>query len=135
MLLKCANLVLILSVGLTVGCGPSGPTLYTVSGSVKLEGSPVSQGTVTLEDPTAGFASTGEIKDGTYAVELPAGSYRIMLLPLTKEIVSAEGMPETVLVDPASIPLRYQSPERSGLKVEVSDKTTFDIEMTKPSKK
>ncbi len=117
-----------------VGCGPTGPTMYTISGSVKLGGQPVEQGTITLEDQTAGYAATTDIQSGgNYSVKLPAGSYRVMLLPLTEEIVSAEGMAETVLVNPKSIPLKYQSPERSGLKVEVSDNTPFDIDLTPQS--
>ena len=115
-----------------LGCGPSGPPMYNISGTVQLESKAISKGTVTFEDSDAGFAATGNIQpDGKYSLKLREGSYRVMLLPLFKDTIAGDGTPVSLPVDPKSIPQKYQSPERSGLKLDVKQDSVFDIELKK----
>ena len=53
---------------LPVGCGPSYPTCYPVSGKVTFNGEPVTQGTVTFY-PADGRSAIGKIQpDGSYSL-------------------------------------------------------------------
>lgn len=131
--------VSLMLLGLLAGCGPSGPTMIPVSGTVTLDGG---------ELPAPAFiyfTSDGEsdslMRPGTASVDID-GSYRAMtfqegdgLLPgkyvlrvdCWKTPPNMEGKPIV-----SFIPARYQNPAQSELELVVSpdDKTLrFDVDL------
>jgi hypothetical protein len=123
---------------LAAGCG-NGSGRVQVTGTVRIDGQPLANGTVTFFPVDAGAGktrSTGSLgADGQYRLStytrgdgvLPGG-YRVAVL-------SYKLMPDgaTQSKDYA-IPKRYFFVEESGLTAEVSDKSTqvFDFELTNP---
>lgn len=113
-----------------VGCGDAGPQTFTVQGTVSSKDKPLETGTISFEDSTAGRANSATIgTGGKYAVKLPVGSYKVMLLPITKERVSADGTMEEGMVDENKFPRKYRTSDTSGLSLKVSDNANFDVEM------
>lgn len=116
---------------LVSGCGPRGPEQFTVQGTVKSAGEPLSSGTICFEDAAAGSAASTTIAAaGTYTIELPKGNYKVFLLPSTEEKMTPEGMLDIVAVDEKKFPRRYRVSESSGLSLDVSADATLDVNMT-----
>ena len=112
------------------GCGDGGPQTFNVQGTVLSKGKPLETGTISFEDSTAGRANSSAIGiGGKYSVRLPAGNYKVMLLPITKEQVAADGTKLEAMVDENMFPRKYRTSETSGLSLKVSDNVSFDVEM------
>jgi len=60
---------------------PSGPDLYTVKGTVTVDGAPLSLGVITF-DPADGIAGSygSEIRDGKYSFESAVGPKKVTIL-------------------------------------------------------
>ena len=113
-----------------VGCGDGGPQTFTVQGTVTSKDKPLETGTISFEDSNAGKANSAAIASGgKYSVKLPAGNYKVMLLPITKERVSADGTMEEAMVDENKFPRKYRTSDTSGLSLRVSDNASFNVEM------
>ncbi len=84
------------------GCG-GGDSLgrQAISGAVKLNGTPVQQGSISFEPAAQGTTSSGAlIKDGKYSIPrdqgLPVGKYRVVInatAPGSGEGLPADGLP------------------------------------------
>jgi hypothetical protein len=85
-----------------------------VSGTITLDGEPLSWGVIQFFHTADGsFPGTGEIDDGTYSTELPAGSYHVV-----------------VLTSEPDVPRKYRRLGQSGLTVEVVEgKNVFDFDL------
>lgn len=61
-----------------VGCGPSGPPMGEVSGTVTIDGQPAQTGSVAFF-PTDGVSSTagGPITEGKYTAKVPLGEAKV----------------------------------------------------------
>ena len=113
-----------------VGCGDGGPQTFTVNGTVTSKEKPLETGTISFEDSKAGRANSATIgSGGKYTVKLPTGNYKVMLLPITKERVSADGTMEEAMVDENKFPKKYRTSDTSGLSLKVSDNASFDVEL------
>jgi hypothetical protein len=108
------------------GCGEPGPDLHEVEGVARLEGSPLTDGSVSLRpDGTGGTFEqpTGSISpDGSFRVYTrgrpgaPPGRYRVVVFsnePPSGATAAHPGMPRSV------VPLRYNDPVKTPLLVEV----------------
>jgi hypothetical protein len=64
-----------LLLGLMLGCGPAGPTRAEVSGTVSLNGTPVSEGSINFfpTDGNKGPEAGGAIRDGKYHIPRAQG--------------------------------------------------------------
>ena len=113
------------------GCGPSGPVMYAITGTVTFEGAPVEEGTITLEDPATGVAQQAELSStGTYAIELQEGTYKVCVEPPMEERQSrADTPPDYAYKQMPNIPPKYHSTFESGLSHTVSQAGTFDVDM------
>jgi hypothetical protein len=145
---KRRDWALLVGVGLALlpaGCGGKDDKIQRVdvAGKVLLGGSPMTMGNVVFHPDkgkgnTLEGTATGKIEsDGTFKPiykgkpGVPAGWYKIT--------VTAMGMPEDLGPDkpppkPVSIDSRYQSPERSGLSVEVKGDAPaghYDLKLVK----
>ena len=59
----------------------------------------------------------------------PVAYYKVMLLPITKERVSADGTMEEAMVDENKFPRKYRTSDTSGLSHKVSANASFNVEM------
>jgi hypothetical protein len=135
---SCPCIVAALSLALvsilSAGCG-SGDTLarYRVTGKVTYRGQPVEQGEITFEDPAAGQVNSSPLgSGGSYALELPAGEFRVSVAPPLIETKGTGDSPPDKVPDPAvkNIPKKYWRQESSGLTAQVAkDKRTFEFEL------
>jgi hypothetical protein len=107
------------------GCGPQGPKLAPVRGTVTWKGNPVPYGTVMFQ-PENGPAATGEIKNGAYVLLTDrrkgavVGRHRVTVISLADQ---SNRLPEErAPLPPPLVPLEYSFPDRSGLTAEVQDK-------------
>lgn len=119
---------------LCAGCS-SGDKMarYRVSGKVTYQGQPVEQGEITFEDPAAGQVNSSPLgAGGSYALDLPAGDFRVSVAPPLVETKGTGDSPPDKVPDPAvkNIPKRYWTQEKSGLTAQVTkDKRTFDFDV------
>lgn len=73
----CAALVVI-STFMATGCGDSGPRRYPVSGTVTLNGQPITEGRIRFVDPNMKRdVDTGKIIDGNFRFKSTAGMRRV----------------------------------------------------------
>ncbi|QDU73837.1 hypothetical protein Pan97_08370 [Bremerella volcania] len=121
----------LVAVGLLVGCSESGPKIYPVDGKVTIGKKPMNGGFVSFEDPTTGKAAQGVIEeDGSYTVQLPEGSYQVMIEPIEIEVKSKDGMSPPEMKYAQNVPERYMSVDTTDLSAEVGDgSTTFDFQL------
>jgi len=113
------------------GCGPAAPVKYTVTGSVTFEGKPVTEGSITFEDTNTGIADTFPIdSQGSYSATIESGKFGVSVQPPMihrPDMANTMGGDEFKKVE--NIPARYWSAFESGLTVDVSQDTTYDILM------
>lgn len=115
---------------LLAGCGSDELPVGSVAGSVTLSGRPLPAGTITLVNSDRGFGASAEIDaSGAYRIDtIPAGPYQVMIQG--PEAPSPEQMAEGVRAETSPVPQKYQSPETSGLSVEVTEgenQATFEL--------
>ena len=109
---------------LTLGCGPGGPKLTPVSGTVTLNGSPLAGATVTFlpRDGTPGFGGVGKTDaSGVYSLRgsrddargIPPGEYRVVLskrlMPDGSEVPAGDKTPPMLSPAVESLPADYSS--------------------------
>ncbi len=149
-LLTVASCILCLA---CLGCGSSGPPLGTVSGTVTLDGEPVTNGLVAFTPEAGGRGSTGMTDaNGKYElafVEGPGaliGAHKVSVTTVAEAAAAAEMSSDSdayeqqamggsasdydsaaTAVDP--IPAKYNSASTLTFEVE-SGSNTFDITMT-----
>jgi hypothetical protein len=97
-------LSLAMAVLVVVGCGPSGPKRYEVSGHITLKGQPIEDGIINFEPMEGGPTMSGSsITNGKYFIPrdkgLAAGKYRVSIY--AGDGSKGEGMAG---IDPASDP-------------------------------
>ena len=129
----CVRVTLLVAL-LAIGCGPINKVpRYKVSGKVTYQGQPVERGEITFEDPTAGQVNSSSLgSGGSYALEVPAGDYRVSIAPPLVETKGTADSPPDQVPDPSvkNIPKRYWTQEKSGLSAQVAkDKQSFDFDL------
>jgi len=113
------------------GAGDKNPR-YKITGKVTYQGQPVEEGTVTFEDPATGQVNSSPLgSGGAYALELPAGDYKVSVSPPLVEAKStADTPPDMVPKKVNNIPKKYWVQETSGLSAEVAkDQRTLDFDL------
>ncbi len=112
-----------------VGCAPSGPQTYPVSGTVTYDGEPVAQGDILFVPMNRSLApDAGTIENGRFRAQAKEGECRV-------EISALNIGPDTKVVMGSAIatnfiPERYN--RRSELRAEVSatDDNVYDFKLT-----
>ncbi len=129
-LTRCAVALLVFVGAVCVGCGSGVPQL---SGTVTLDGSPMSTGQVVFKGDNLPTAYAEIQSNGTYVVKtgssagLPAGTYQV-------SVAAYETLPSTDPTQPPDrkliSPKKYESPKNSGLSFQViPGSNTYDIEL------
>ena len=122
------NLLLLCLVLGCIGCGPSGPKLVEVTGSVTLDGKPVPNAIVTFNPDFAGGSNSLGKTDanGKYRLEFSQDRTGAMvgkhLVEIVTKKISASDMPDTgepVATEYVAIPAKYR--KRGALTVDVTD--------------
>ncbi|MCH2129085.1 MAG: hypothetical protein MK179_08070 [Pirellulaceae bacterium] len=101
------NCLVVMVATLLMGCGPSGPKTYSVSGTVSLDNQPLETGKIFLIDPAGRLDSdVGDIADGKFKFRAKPGSKRVELRAerQTGEISHFGGA-----VTAEALPARYNS--------------------------
>lgn len=112
-----------------VGCrGETGPAKYTVSGTVTLDGKPLSNGDVTFY-PVAGNlpAAAGKLEDGRYTFRTVAGEHRVVVRAVSdKPIITSP-------IDPplyeSIVPARYNDATTLTADVTPAGRNRFDFDL------
>jgi hypothetical protein len=122
--------------GLLAGCSGGGPASATVSGSVKLDGVPVANGTIAFA-PADGVGSpaAGEIKNGRYDVSTTAGK---KVVQISVPVVSGKHKAHVgqdapwVEVTSESVPEKYNSKSELTFDVRAgSNSKDWDLQIKK----
>jgi hypothetical protein len=129
-----ALFVFVCSLGIALGCG-GGAETGEVSGSVKFDGKPVEEGSISFiavegSAPTAG----GVIKDGKYtATKVPVGAAKVSISAVKvvgkRKAMDAPGSKEVDITEPL-LPAKYNT--ATELRFDVKPGTqTKDFDLTK----
>lgn len=122
------------------GCGGAGDDLprQEVSGSVILQGEPLSEGMIQLRPETnQGTFASAAIKDGKYAIprhEGPvAGGYRVIITSPPKSTgASDDGGPGKAPPSPPDrVPKKYNASSTLNAEVKVGQPNTFNFDLKK----
>ena len=119
---SCTGLVVLLAC--LVGCGKAGPKIVPVSGTVSLDGAPLTEGVVGFVSASGYVSSASITPDGhfklasQYGPGIPLGAYRVTVLP-SNPLPTELSMQSKQSNPPSKIPPKYQYPDRSGLDANV----------------
>lgn len=122
---RCA--VCLLLVSLAAGCGPAGPKLLSVSGTVTFNGAPVNEGYISFEPLDGKSASGGgPIVAGKFQGQTSAGKNRVRI-SATREA----GPVDPVMGQAPRVPyIPAQYNDQSTLEIDVQpNKTTFPFDL------
>ncbi|VTR97162.1 hypothetical protein [Tuwongella immobilis] len=114
-----------------IGCGGGdGPKLYSVSGTITFDGTPLDDGIILFRNTEAdGKGYSGPISQGKYQVECEAGKMRVEIeaykvLPGKFDTSNGEKTP----IRKMFVPAKYNA--STTLNANVPEKTTFDFTLT-----
>lgn len=132
--IRRAFLACFVAVFACAGCsGDGAPPRYTVTGKVSHQGAPVENGTIQFENPEAGQSNSSPLgAGGTYSLDVPAGAYKVSVIPPTIMTKGTGDSPPDEIPDPnvKNIPRKYRVVESSGLTAQVDKgKTAFDFDL------
>lgn len=117
------------------GCSetPTIPKTVEVSGSVTLDGKPLTEGTVNFSSSTTGDAANATLGEGgrfLFGNGVLPGSYRVTITGPVNNTPPAPGVTPPVLK--FVIPTKYMDPASTDLKAEVSkENSEFKFELVK----
>jgi len=125
--------VVLLISGLLVGCTQSkGPKPLEVSGTVTFQGSPVTEGKVTFEDPKTGFSGAADLTpESQFRLTVPVGQYKVTITPPMVEVGGTPDTPgEMTFKEVKNIPRKYWTANTTPLECSVTkagETVTFDL--------
>jgi len=125
---------LILLIGMTggllspLGCGPSGPQKYRVSGTVSFDEQPVEEGEVIFApvDPTLG-PDAGRIVDGVFDLPATAGRKRVQIRA-SRQVPGETGFRGRPRIE-SYVPARYDSETMLTAEVSPGGDNHFDFQL------
>jgi len=117
-----------LALALAVGCGPSAPKLYGVSGTVKYKGEPIKAGAITFRAEN-GATGGGQIVDGKYDIPASAGlqpgKYKVAIAYPDPKAPKGEEGGGVVVTPNELLPAKYNS--KTELTAEIQPQATNEV--------
>jgi len=119
----------------SLGCGRDDGRL-AIRGSVKLDGQPLEQGSISFASVAAGSKSTtgGPITNGEYSISaedgLEAGAYRVTISAADTSNATPEGLPADGLAFPSLIPPEFNR-ARHQVELTPDGPNTFPFDIPK----
>ena len=111
----------------TIGCGqPAGPAPIAVSGKIKLDGKPMSDGDIYFQPTDGRVPVRAKILDGIYAIQAPPGEYRVSIQQ------ERDSGTKNMYGDPqmnSTIPARFNTETTLKAIVAADGPKTFDFEV------
>ena len=118
-----------------VGCGEKTVVeeKFEVEGSVTMDSKPLTNATISFQDPDSGASDAAELDaGGKFKLSLPAGKYEVTFTPPAGKAPTGEGAMEAVEKETKNIPLGYQTGHTSGEVREIQSGTnTLKFELSK----
>jgi hypothetical protein len=124
-----ARVAVIATTAILCGCSNSGPAKGTATGTVTLNGRPVTQGSVVFQNAEAGVSQMVPLgADGSFEMRsyegpgIPVGSYKVIITPRTMsqgEQPLAEAPTPDQPPPQSEIPAKYQDAATTPLTAEV----------------
>jgi hypothetical protein len=126
-------LVLVVLSCTIAGCGPTGPKLYPVKGTVTWNGEPLPEGDIIFTPATPGdVEDAGKVVGGKFAFEARPGAKKVKITANRSEgpVDPQMGLAPRVQY----IPPKYSSAEKTTLTAEVTEtgKNEFEFTLTSP---
>ncbi len=126
-------IVLVILFCSAAGCGPTGPKLYPVNGTVTWNGEPLPEGDIIFAPATPGdVEDAGKVVAGKFAFEARPGAKKVKITANRSEgpVDPQMGLAPRVQY----IPPKYSSAEKTTLTAEVTEngKNEFDFPLTGP---
>ncbi len=127
----------LLIAGSLTGCGPGGPEMARVSGTVSYQGEPLSKGSISFVSTEPGRPNaSGPIVDGSYTLQTrepndgaELGEYKIAITDIDPDAANT-ALPGEPIELVSTLPEKYQNPDQSGLTRTVeSGRNTFDFNL------
>ena len=127
--------LIVASVGLFIGCGPSGPETYTASGEVTFDGEPVTEGEIIFRAADGASGSwEARIENGSYKLETTPGAKRVEITARRKvEGTATADSGEPALSFQAYIPDKYNKKSELTANVTADGTNEFDFPLTSVS--
>lgn len=109
------------------GCGPTGPKMVAVSGTVTMDGKPLADGLISFKTTQAGDIETINVKDGQFSGKAKEGERRVEIYTFRINKGDFGGMPMEFKQN--LVPPRYSSESTLTAKVtgEGPNQFAFDI--------
>ncbi len=117
-----------------VGCGPSGPEVYSVKGEVKYNSEPLATGDIIFEPTDSeGAASGGSIIQGKYSIKALPGKYKV-------KINASREIPGKMIPGPSGgqiparedyIPAKFNTKTELTAEVDAEPENTINFETAK----
>lgn len=103
-----------------IGCGPTGPVEYPVTGVVTYQGKPLPLGSIFFHPQGGKMAVTTIDQDGRYSLKVIEGASRVTIQAIPPAPPGKDDPFSPDYVPPTSlIPLKYSKATQSGLTAEV----------------
>lgn len=115
-----------------VGCGPSAPPQYQVSGNVSLDGAPLDEGTIYFKTVSTGAIEAIPIVGGRFEGTAEAGERRIEIASIRTETKESEGMSSQIETN--LIPSNYNVESELQETVTPEGPNTFDFDLKSSGK-
>lgn len=129
--MRCLLLALLL-VPFNLGCEQHGPRTYPVSGTVRFDDKPVSEGDIVFVPTNSSLApDAGKISDGKFTARAKEGTCRVEItaLDINSDTPVVMGSP----VAENYIPERYNIESELTARVSSSEKNNYEFELTSES--
>lgn len=119
----------VLAAGLAVvGCsgGPVEAPRYKVSGTVTLDGAPLSEGKVHFVSPESGALDSVDVKEGKFEGQAQAGERRVEIYSPRIEVIDKDGMKSEAQTE--LIPSEYNKESKLTASVSASGPNDFTFD-------
>lgn len=110
------------------GCQKAGPTVYSVEGTVTLDGAPLADGGIIM-DPVDGVgpSASGTIRDGAFSMQTTAGKKRVEI-HASRETGEIDELSKTPIMQEI-VPARYNvhTELTAAIAAEGGNRLTFEL--------